>query len=466
MKSKNKLYLGMMVALFLGACGGTSGTSDPLSKYDVKGGQPHNTPRETVKTIGSGKIEIRQLGVNASTVAQNSFIEEQSGQIRFEVIVRDPRITRIHVDISKFPQSPNLPTLERVGESTLTGEFALNWTPPRGHLPPGVPSQTHAFTLTVKVEEAALPELMGLIVERELLLNVSKTQSVPRIVEFTDLKNGVEEGQLVPFRVVVEDSSAKDSGLAPRLDFHDLPQSNTEAICVNMRSRITNQDPTKVVERISNSRFEFKYVIDTRNLPNAYDRRGRETSTADKVQLCFGMSARNSDNGISGEVRVQTDGRYSVREPELTWADNNSTTVLPAKQSTELRFEISESSQLGEVSVPQNQISALRRALRSQVELSCEDSNVSASVSKKVCTLKVTPECPSSSQRQRPLESAVKMTLKVENKLGTRVRTKDFTRDFKILADETNCPVSRSRSTGAGENGRRSTPAQPRAPRT
>ena len=444
MKNINNIYFIFLGALFLGACGGTS--SDPLAKYDVKGQAPHQTPRETVSTLRSGKLEIVQGDISPGLVSQNFFIEEQAGQLRFEVVVRDPRITQIRVDISKFPQSPNSPSVQRTGDSALTGEFVLSWTPPRGHLPPGISSLPHSAAISVKVEDATLPELIGLMIEKELLFVVNKTQSVPKIIEFTDLKKGFEEGSLVPFRVVVEDPSAARTGIPPRLDFHDLNQSNTEAICVNMRNRILNQDPTKVVEKISSSKFEFNYLIDTRDLPNAFDRRGKETSEVDRVQMCFGMSARNSDNGISGEVRVQADGRYAVRVPEIIWSDNLATTVLPSKQVSELRFEILDPRGLGEVSLPEAQISALKKSMRSQIEILCEVTTPASSPnpkSKKSCLMKIEPECPPASQQQRPLESAVKLAIRLENKLGARTRASEFSRDFKVVAEEVNCPTSK-----------------------
>jgi len=222
-----------------------------------------------------------------------------------------------------------------------------------------------------------------------------------------------------------------------------------------MRNRIRNQDPTKIVEKISSSKFEFKYMIDTRDLPDAFDRKGQSNSEFEKVQMCFGMSARNSDNGISGEVRIQTDGRYAVRAPEILWADNQSTVLLPSKQMTELRFEVSDPRGLGEVSVPQSQIPTISKSMRSQVEIVCEDPSIvvagssssfvspaSSTGKRKTCVLKIQPECPPASQRQRPLESSVKLVLKVSNKLGERIRQSEIFRDFKILAEESNCPVS------------------------
>jgi hypothetical protein len=110
MKSTNNIYLILLGVLFLGACGGTS--SDPLSRYDVKGQEPHQTPRETLSTLKSGKIEIIQGDSAPGTVSQSFFTEEQAGQLRFQVLVRDPRVTRISVEISKFPQTPNLPSVQ------------------------------------------------------------------------------------------------------------------------------------------------------------------------------------------------------------------------------------------------------------------------------------------------------------------------------------------------------------------
>jgi len=226
MKSTNNIYLILLGVLFLGACGGTS--SDPLSRYDVKGQEPHQTPRETLSTLKSGKIEIIQGDSAPGTVSQSFFTEEQAGQLRFQVLVRDPRVTRISVEISKFPQTPNLPSVQRVGDTLMTGEFVLLWTPPRGHLPPGVSSLPYSAVISVKVEEATLPELVGLIAEKELLFVVSRTQSVPKIVEFTDLKKGFDEGALLPFRVVVDDPSAVKTG---------IPHDSTFMISINPTRR-------------------------------------------------------------------------------------------------------------------------------------------------------------------------------------------------------------------------------------
>lgn len=423
---------GALLSLLLVSCGGGS-SSDPLSSYDVKGGQPHQTPREKTVTLSSGKIEIRQPGANADNVIRNSFIEEEANEVLIEVVIRDPKITTYKLEISSFPQSPNAPSLD---ETSTKGLFSLKWTPPRGHLPPGTWSQSHPVKISAKVIESSIPELVGLLSEKEIIINVNKTQSVPEIKEYSNLKSGIEEGQPANFRVVVKDPSAASSGFLPDLVFMDVPQSNTEAICSNFRSRIRNADPTQVVRRLSDSTFEYNYVIDTNNLPNAHDRRGIETDQASKVQICFNMRVIGTTGGLSEVVKVQADAKYSVQEPTLTWSDNLSQTTLPANQETILRFQIA-SQGLGDLTVPTQQLARMGTQLRSKVELTCEEAVRQETTTSKNCSLSIKPSCPT--RGELPQEAKVKMTLKVENKLGARVKAKDFQREFTVLAQEPDC---------------------------
>lgn len=410
------------------ACGGAN--SDPLSGYSVKGVDPHNDPAERMTTFENNKITVLPVGADESNMIVNDFIVGQSSSLQLKVEVRDPKITQYSLSLTDFPSSPNAPTLN---ESGTKGTFIFSWNPHEGAVPMGSNGAGLNVKVSAVVTAASDPDLIGIIQTSIIPINVSRHRAVPVIRSYTNLTDGLIEGTPKNFYVEVQDPSS-DSGVQPQVFFFNVPYTNTEAFCADFSYRV-RPTPTNHAQKVG-SVWRFNYQINTDDLPNDRDRRGQETSATPFVDVCFYAVARGAGGTISNDRKIQTKAFYSAQNPEIKWeVPTENQLPLTAGEESKIRFELSTSNGLGQLSLPN--LTRNLNVLSGTKALECQDvpGTGEQASNKKNCELTWTPACPAAN---RP-ESAIKLVLNVRNTVGSRQKTVNFEREFKVTRNEANC---------------------------
>lgn len=420
MKRIESTILALSLMSMLSACGGSS---DPMSKYTLReDGTPGQT-REKQTLLQAGKISVELVADNASQTVVNNFVEGQASQVLLKVTVNDPKISLYTINLTQFPHIDQ-PSLIATAQP---GIWSLTWTPPKGFIPPGQTGQALNINWEVKVTAATAPELIGYQQSGSFPINISRSTEVPTIISYDKHENGVEEDQLVPFTVVIDDPNSKSENQVPFLSFTGVPYLNTEAYCADFASRmIIDSSKSENPQRLSETRWKFYYRMDTRNLPIDRDRVGQENPNSPSVDVCFYLAAVSGvGQTTSAKSKINIKAKYSAKMPTLRW-ENDSVAAVTAGEEIKIRFEVgietSQTETLGALSFPKQaaELARLSGTKSLQCDLGAQDS-----ATKKTCELTWKPRCVSSKRD-------FQLRLTVANTVGTRKKEKMFTRNFEI----------------------------------
>lgn len=443
MTIKNLILLSTSLGLM--SCVGQS--SDPMSKYaDLKSATPTSQQSETQFVApdvftdanpleASEIVDLKLHGTNE--VNNANFIENQEGILFFRVTPKSPKITKFSVDLIDLTLGTQIITQKpAVFATDRQNIFALRWKAPLGLIPAGVNFVKVQATIRSLVLEASDNNLKGLVNVNKLTLDISRDNSVPKILGRSSLDSGIDEGQSLNFTVDIEDNASLVSPKIPEIQVTSYIYSNTEAFRADGAKYVTMD--TSIVEnpkRFANgsNKWKFFFKIKVEELPLDRDREGSENPLSPSVDLCFHIRAMSSINTQSAQQQVCLKARYAAQAPVIEW-ENESLKEVTASVNTVIKFKIASANDLGQVDLknPKSQISELTGSK----ELKCS-SEAGGKLSYQLCELSWTPACVKTA-------TAKKLTLKVDNKTGNKMKSQNITREFMILPNEEACVEKRT----------------------
>lgn len=430
-----KLTLVTAAIAMLAGCSGQS--SNPMQKYsNLKTGLPTDTVSETQKyapdvftsamlSTGAEINELKLQGPNEVNTA--NFLEGKEGILYFKILPKSPKITQHAVEITDFSINSR-PVLI---VTSVNNVYGLHWTPPMGVVPSGKLYVTLQLKIKTTVVKATDENLNGLIKTDVINIYVSRDNSVPKILGRTKLEAGIDEGQVLPFTIDIEDPASAMITKFPEIQITSYAYANTEAFRAD-GARYMTMDYTKKInpENIdgNKSQWRFHYLIQVDQLPLDRDRRGIENPMAPSVDVCFHVRAISVIQTHSDQQQICFKGRYAAQPPVLKWEDE-SLKEIQAGAPTVLKFKILTTNNLGTVSL--NNANAQIAGLTGKKELTCTNENNNPAVQS--CELTWTPTC-----LKAPLTK--KLTLKVDSVLSKKTKTESFTKEFSVVPSEVNCP--------------------------
>lgn len=414
-------------------------SSDPLGKYDDLKNFAKPTSEQSEKQKEAPPVftsvtlpepeELTNLKLNGiNDVNLANFVEGKEGIFYLKILPTSQKILQQIVEIADFPIASR-PTLIALDKANIYG---LKWTPPMGLIPPGknyVKLQLKLQTTVIKASDA---NLEGLMKSEAITLEVNRDSSLPKILGFSNLGAGVEEGQTLPFTIDIEDPASAMSPKFPEMEITHYIYSNTEAFRAD-GARYVTMDYTKTVnpEKITGSQVQwrFYFLLQVDQLPLDRDRRGIENPLAPSVDVCFHIRASSVLETKSYKQQVCLKGRYAAQLPVLKW-ENDAIKEINAGVPTVLKFTVQSGNGLGQVSIKEatKQIAGLSGTK----SIVCLPPNADI-LSTQNCELTWTPAC-------LKTQTAKKLTLKVDNVVGTKKKSQVFTKDFFIVPTEENCP--------------------------
>lgn len=416
--------------------------SDPMSKYaDLKVSQPTSQQSETQFVApdvftdanpldASEIVDLKLQGTNE--VNNANFLENQEGVLYFKVLPKSTKIVKFNVELTDFTMGTQVISQKPIIYATDKANiFGMKWKAPVGIIPAGVSYVTLQATIKSSVIEAVDANLKGLENINKITFIVSRNNSVPKILGRSSLAAGIEEGQSVGFTVDIEDSATSTSPKIPEMQVTPYIYSNTEAYRADGAKYVSMDDsvkenPKRFSDGANKWRFYFKINVD--ELPLDRDRKGIANPLAPDVDVCFHIRALSVINTQSEQQQVCFKARYAAQAPVIVW-ENESLKEVTAAVPTTLKFKIASANDLGQVDLkePQSQVSELTGSK----ELKCS-SESGGKLSSQVCELSWTPSCVKTA-------TVKKLTLKVDNKTGSKLKSQIFTKEFTILPNEEAC---------------------------
>lgn len=443
----------LLVTTSMGLISCVGQSSDPMSKYaDLKVSQPTSQQSETqfvapdVFTDASPleASEIVDLKLQGTNEVNNAnFLENQEGVLYFKVLPKSTKISKFNVEMTDFSMGTQVisqrPMLYATDKANI---FGLKWKAPVGLIPAGVSYVTLQATIKSSVVEASDANLKGLENLNKITFIISRNNSVPKILGRSSLAAGIDEGQSVGFTVDIEDSATSSSPKIPEMQVTPYIYSNTEAYRADGSKYVSMDDsvkenPKRFSDGSSKWRFYFKVNVD--ELPLDRDRKGIENPLSPAVDVCFHIRALSVINTQSEQQQVCFKARYAAQAPVIVW-ENEALKEVTSSVASVMKFKIASGNDLGQVELkdPQGQVSELSGSK----ELKCS-SEVGGKLSSQVCELSWTPACVKTATTK-------KLTLKIDNKTGSKQKSQIFTKEFTVLPNEEACtkkPATKSTTT-------------------
>lgn len=432
----------LLVTTSMGLISCVGQSSDPMSKYaDLKVSQPTSQQSETQYVApdvftdaspleASEVLDLKLQGTNE--VNNANFLENQEGVLYFKVLPKSTKIVKFNVELTDFTIGTQIINQKPIIFATdKANVFGMKWKAPVGLIPAGVSYVTLQATIKSHVVESSDNNLINLENANKITFIVSRNNSVPKILGRSSLAAGIDEGQSIGFTVDIEDSATSSSPKIPEMQVTPYIYSNTEAYRADGSKYVSMEDAVKEnPERFKGSpnkwRFYFKVNVD--ELPLDRDRKGIENPLSPSVDVCFHIRALSVINTQSEQQQVCFKARYAAQPPVIQW-ENEALKELPAAVPAIIKFKIASANDLGQVSIkdPQTQISKLTGTK----ELRCS-SESAGKLSYQLCELSWTPACVKTA-------STKKLSLKVENKTGSKVKSEVFTKEFTVIPNEEAC---------------------------
>lgn len=416
--------------------------SDPMSKYaDLKVSQPTSQQSETQFVApdvftdanpleASEIVDLKLQGTNE--VNNANFLENQEGVLYFKVLPKSTKIVKFNVELTDFTlKNQDVRQKPIIFATDKANIFGMKWKAPMGLIPAKENYIDVDATIKSTVVEATDHSLDRLSNEKIIKIYINKDRSIPVITGKSDLSLGIEEGQSFNFTVDIEDKASDLNPKIPDLLIEKYKSSNTEAFVADI-SRFVELDPSvkenpmRFTNLTTKWRFFYKIHIDQLQLDR--DRKGIENPLSPSVNACFLIQAQSSINTYSIQHQICTKARYAAQAPVIIW-ENEALKEVTASVATTIKFKIASANDLGQVELkePQSQVSELTGSK----DLKCS-SEAGGKLSSQVCELNWTPACIKTA-------TVKKLTLKVDNKTGSKLKSQIFTKEFTILPNEEAC---------------------------
>lgn len=425
------IYIGAALLMLLPACGKSS---DPISQYSVKGGPVTDAPSEN-QTKAMPEIFIIDVGsMNLGRSA--SFVEGFEGQVLIKITPKTDKVTNFTISLLDFP----LQETPKIQNTSTPNVFVLMWKPPMGTIPPGGTQAEIQTRLLVRVTEASDARLIGMADSPVIHLFVGQNHAQPKILNYTSLEKGVDEGSKVPFIIDIEDPGSITGNLIPEIQITSFRHSNTEAFVAD-GSFMVNPDLGKSVniENLGQGKWRFHYILNAERFEDNRDRKGKLDPSASTVPVCFYIRAVSVRKTLSVQPQVCFVGRFAAQAPILTWEDQT-LTELKTGIEHQIKFSIKSSNGLGKTEI--NDVNKQISGLPGTKVLLCENQSTE-NPNVQNCILSWTPTCSRTN-------STKKLTLKVENKLNEKIKTQVFEKEFVLLANEELCPAKNTQPKTKG----------------
>lgn len=440
----------LLVTTSMGLISCVGQSSDPMSKYaDLKVSQPTSQQSETQTEaiqkfnppIILNQSKLADLNLNGPNVISHSnFIENQESILYFSVVPRSLDIKRYSVEISEVRTTSKI-----INEKPLIFEtdrpniFGLKWKPSSNIINPGANNEPITITFQSRIIETSKEVLKNLVDTNDLLMSVNKDSSIPIITQKMGLENPIDEGSLAKFTIDIQDlASTSITNKNPEIIISSYEHTNTEAFLAN-GSIYVNQVGLPQRSTTDPSKWRFFFNIKPDNLPLDKDRKGIDNPLAPSVGVCFYIRATSVINTYSIQQQVCFKARYAAQAPVIVW-ENEALKEVTSSVATVMKFKIASGNDLGQVELkdPQGQISELSGSK----ELKCS-SEAGGKLSSQVCELSWTPACVKAATTK-------KLTLKIDNKTGSKQKSQIFTKEFTVLPNEEACtkkPATKSTIT-------------------
>ncbi len=456
------VYLCAALLMLLPGCGGQS--SDPLKKYkDVKGvplteGEKQSEAQTVapvdILTIKIGDIKPKTSGaetpeaqtitspdfidIKSSEQTNNSnFIEGTEGKILIEIKPKSTKITDFSVSLMNFP----LQDQPKIELTSTPGVYALTWKPPTGIIPPGAQGSQVKAQLFATVTGATDSRLIGLAQKPfDIVIFISRNNAQPKILNYTSLEKGVDEGQKIPFSIEIEDPASATSPRTPEIQVTPFRYANTEAFVADGSSMLTPDTSKESIQKISATRWKFNYILNAEHFVDDRDRKGNVDAQSSSVKVCFYIRAISVSNTGSVQPQVCFTGRYAAQAPTLTWEDQNLKEVKSGVE-IQIKFSIKSANGLGKTELKDvlKQISSLTGSKSVKCDPIVEQNKESQN-----CVLTWTPTCSRTA-------AVKKLTFKVENTVGEKVKSQSFEKELTVLSNEELCPVKKAQPASKGK---------------
>ncbi|MEK6772917.1 MAG: hypothetical protein AABY64_03160 [Bdellovibrionota bacterium] len=429
------VHLCAALLMLLPGCGGQS--SDPLKKYkDVKGeplteGGPQSEDQKIIPdlfTVEMGESDQSRSG---------NLIEGKEGQILIKISPKSTKISNFTVSLLDFP----LQDQPKIQVTSTPGIYALMWKPPMGIIPPGAQGTEVATKILVTPTEASDSRLIGVAGKPEkIVIFISRNNAQPKILNYTSLENGVDEGQKIPFSIEIEDPASATNPRTPEIQVTPFRYANTEAFVADGSSMLTQDTSKESIQKIGATRWKFNYILNAERFADDRDRKGNVDAQSSSVKVCFYIRAISVSNTGSVQPQVCFTGRYAAQAPTLTWEDQNLKEVKSGVES-QIKFSIKSANGLGKTELKDTlkHISSLTGSKSVKCDPVVEQNKESQN-----CVLTWTPTCSRSA-------AVKKLTFKVENTVGEKIKSQSFEKELNILSNEELCPDKKAQPTSKGK---------------
>jgi hypothetical protein len=300
----------ILPALILAACG-VPGNKKPVSDIqeirekatsEMNG---TNKPAPTPPVVAPKEVNTTQDKANERFFkieldkkdSPLRFYEQKTNTAKFYLRVMDSSL-RLSLQGKDLPAGAALKDVSTVKEPNV---YELNWTPALNTVGANEESpKMMMLTLAVVVDAEKTPAakvalLKGLQLEKVMTFAVFKGQEKPSALVITGLNGKAEEGQIVPFNVVVripgvDESSTAKPTLALLVD-EGAPQKGVDYREMDGRSYVTNDDSRAPVEYLGDFKWKFNLLFDTKNnrVEDQKAKDGSVMANADTTHVRFGI---------------------------------------------------------------------------------------------------------------------------------------------------------------------------------
>ncbi|MCK6597434.1 MAG: hypothetical protein L6Q37_03655 [Bdellovibrionaceae bacterium] len=445
--------LAFILALALTSCMGQS--SDPRGKYaelsaipvdQAKDSESQFAAPEVFTSISAlDKTELLSLKVDGTNeINQPHFLEAVESRFYFKIFPKSQKISDFKVEILDISSPLGLVSEKaRIENSSRPGMFSIRWKAPKGLIPAGELYQIATMRLQTTVTAASDNNLKGLAKIDVINIIITRDNSVPIIVGKSKLGPNVDEGTIVKFTVDIEDKASLVNEKFPEALITPYKSSNPEAFRAD-GSSFVRLDASKNLnpERLNSQKglWRFYFEMDLNQLPYDRTNKGKEDTNSNSVGVCFYMRFISSITTLSEQQQVCVQAQFQAKSPEVEIIENPLAEFI-AQETGKIKFKISSENPFGEVDFkdPQKQVNSLFGSK----EVSCyneDKANTEKDLAIKICEISFKPSCVKKDQDK-------KITLKFENKMGFKVKSKDLEVNFKIKENPSLCTTSEKLKT-------------------
>lgn len=439
--------------LVLTSCMGQS--SDPRGKYAELSAVPVEQAKESESQFAApdvftslsalDKPDLLSLKVSGTNeINQPHFLEGVESRFYFKILPKSQKISDFKVEILDITTPQGLVSEKAQIENTpRPGMFSVRWKAPKGLIPAGELYQMAMMKIQTTVTATSDNNLKGLAKIDVINIIITRDNSVPTIIGKSQLGPNVDEGTTVKFTVDIEDKASLVNEKFPEVLITPYKSSNPEAFRAD-GSSFVHLDSSKNLnpERLNSQKavWRFYFEMDLNQLPYDRNNKGKEDKNSNSVGVCFYMRFISSITTLSEQQQVCVQAQFQAKSPVVEIIENPSAEFI-AQENGKIKFKISSENPFGEVDFkdPLKQLSSLpgtKEVLCNNEETASAEKNLAT----KICEINFKPSCV-----KKDLDK--KITLKFENKMGFKIKSKDLEVNFKIKENSSLCNTIEKQKT-------------------